>query len=211
MSGHNPWIPISDLLSGFAVISLLLFATAALVPRLEAEVRAEEQRRKAKTQAELRQERIDEALGALAAQVEQVGLEAVSFDRARRTIEFRDASFDQGSACLTPEAEASADAVARLMVDMLRIDAGLMVFVEGHTDPTPVRRLMRRCGYFSDNLQLSLERGRNVRTRLLGDAHAEFVSRVPVTGFGPERLANSEEPNAAENRRVEVRLVWATD
>ena len=30
--------------------------------------------------------------------------------------------------------------------------------------------------------------------------------RIAVVGFGPDRLANSKNPMAAENRRVEIRL-----
>jgi hypothetical protein len=36
----------------------------------------------------------------------------------------------------------------------------------------------------------------------------EQRARMPVTGYEPGRLRNDDEPNAAENRRVELRWIW---
>jgi flagellar motor protein MotB len=195
---HNPWIPIADLLSGFVVVVLLLFVSAAILPRLEKEAAqvSEEQRRTAAF-ADLRQ--------TLAAEEAQ-GIIAV--DVAGRTIELKDVSFEPASACLSPAAAAAVAKIAPAVARDLEAEPGLEVHLEGHTDPIPVARIQRSCGVFGDNTQLSALRAANVREQLLASAPAGARARMPVTGRGPDRLRNTVEPTAPENRRVELRWSW---
>ncbi len=79
----------------------------------------------------------------------------------------------------------------QLLSEQLR---GQRIFINGHTDDT---------GSAAHNLELSRRRARAVRDFLITnfDIPAELLV---VQGFGATRLKNSGDPQAAENRRVEV-------
>jgi hypothetical protein len=68
------------------------------------------------------------------------------------------------------------------------------------------------CGYFANNTQLSTLRATNVKEELLlGADKARYKGRITVSGWGPEKLENEQEPTAAVSRRVEIRFVWEAD
>ena len=197
---HSPWIPIADLLAGFVVVLLLMFVGAAALPVLEAE-RAE-QTEEAKRNAAFR------GLAETLLPFEADGV--LQVDVGGRRIELRDVSFESGSACLSDEARSALRSVADQVVAMLAQDPSLHVFFEGHTDPQPVGKLRNQCGWFADNTQLSAQRAQNVRD-LLVESGPGLRKRLPVMGWGPDRLRNSESPLAPENRRVELRFAWLAD
>ncbi len=195
--GHH-WIAISDMLSGFVVVLLLMFVSAAMLPHFEAE---------ATEVVEARNR--DQAMRALAEAVKPYTAQGiVSVDMTNKRLDLNDASFQSGSACLDVRAGAAMAAVAPIVANMLTTSPNLTIYVEGHTDPAPIRGLANGCGWFADNTQLSTVRAANVRTRIAEHLPATTRARMPVSGWGPERLRNSVNVLAAENRRVEMRFVW---
>lgn len=201
----DPWIAIADLMSGFVVVLLLMVVSAVARPRLEAQARA---RVEATSEAGVARRR-DAAMQALSDAVgeeQRAGLLSVSVPD--RLIELRDLSFASGTACLSDEASAAVLKLGDQIGRMMNADEHLHIFIEGHTDPTPVSRLINRCGWFANNTQLSAQRAANVRDVVVAAGHLDSQQRLPVTGWGPDRLRNREDPQSAVNRRVELRFQW---
>lgn len=203
-SGEHHWIAISDLLSGFVVVMILMLVTSVVLRRLEAESATERVVRERK-QSILS---LETQLEAYVAQ----GLLAVDSDNGR--VRFMDASFPSGSACLDPRATEAARALAPEIASALAADPGLVVYVEGHTDASyfrgqpDARSAEASCGWFADNTQLSTVRAANVRAILTEALPVDVRARVPVSGWGAERLLAPDRPLGSENRRVEIRYVW---
>ena len=82
------------------------------------------------------------------------------------------------------------------------------LLIEGHTDPAMIHTVVNRGGYFADNIQLSTLRAANVRRELLASMGTEYANRIGVAGYGDTRLKNIEQPLSAENRRIEIRILW---
>ena len=129
-------------------------------------------------------------------------------DEVARSIELKDVSFRPGSACLSERASEAIEQVGPRIAAMLTNDPALHVQIEGHTDPVPVGRLKNSCGYFATNTQLAAQRAMNVRGLIVPEALPELRARLPVLGWGPDRLRNTGDQTAAENRRVELRFQW---
>ena len=192
-------------MSGFVVIVLVLFAAAVSIPKFKPPppnatvdpLRQQEERR----------ERFLSSLGESLEPYQATGI--VSFDQNKRVLEFEDVSFDVGSACLTDQAEGAVDSVAAIVAARIESDPGLTIHIEGHTDPRPVPKLTKACGWFANNTQLSTLRAANVREHISTKVSRETLARLPVTGWGADRLRNLDDPNAPENRRVELHFVWA--
>ncbi|MFA6342556.1 MAG: hypothetical protein WCX75_06855, partial [Fibrobacteraceae bacterium] len=72
--------------------------------------------------------------------------------------------------------------------------------------------LKEKCALFDDNYSLSAGRAREARRAVLSAVPCDsaFSRRIAVVGFGSDRLVNTKNPMAAENRRVEIRLVSRT-
>lgn len=210
---HNPWTSIADLLSGFVVVLLILFATAAALPRFPPTVVLPKPgltvAQQAVAEREARRRRFLKGLAeALTPYVAQ-GL--VRVDEEQALIELSDVSFSPGSACLTTEASHAIAAIEPIVAEQLLRDPDLTIQVEGHCDPTPVQGVRNACGWFADNTQLSTLRASNVRDLLIATTGASARVRMPVMGWGPDRLRNAETPTAAENRRVELHMAWRTE
>lgn len=151
-NGHNPWIPIADLLAGFVFIFLLMFVTAALrIMWLEEKQRLAEV---AATRAQEERQRLTfDGVADDLRQFEASGL--VRVDRAKSVVALTDLSFETGSACLSPAAAQAVAIIAERLRRMQETASEVTVYVEGHTDPAPVPRLANRCGWFENNTQLS--------------------------------------------------------
>ena len=203
-SGDNYWIPVADLLSGFVVVCLLLFVTAAVKPQVEKRKELLEEKERGLTEEEKRTQRFAELKEKLAV-AEASGLLLV--DPNQRSIEFKDISFKSGSACVSQPAREAIQLIQSVVLQDMSIDSTLNIYLEGHTDPIPVGKVHRACGVFENNTQLSTLRATNVRELLL-ESEVSFRSRMPVTGWGPDRLKNTEDPTAAVNRRVELKWIW---
>ncbi|MFO1353884.1 MAG: hypothetical protein U1E88_05320 [Acinetobacter sp.] len=85
--------------------------------------------------------------------------------------------------------------------------------IEGHTDATPVNgvkaNIIQVCSPF---LMIKLyficwacKRGK--KNFVAKITSSELIQRISVVGYGPDRLLNKENPNAASNRRVEIRFI----
>jgi outer membrane protein OmpA-like peptidoglycan-associated protein len=99
--------------------------------------------------------------------------------------------FDFNSARVRPESQ---QALANLSQALLSAELqGSSFAVEGHTDAK---------GSADYNLKLSQQRALAVRDYLKTKGVAE--SRLQAAGKGSSELANSEQPFAAENRRVRI-------
>jgi outer membrane protein OmpA-like peptidoglycan-associated protein len=100
--------------------------------------------------------------------------------------------FDYDSAAITGEALPILDKLGEaLNSDKLK---GSVFMVAGHTDAH---------GSADYNLGLSNARARSVREFLIKKYHVAPDQLVAV-GFGEEQLKNPEDPEAGENRRVQV-------
>jgi flagellar motor protein MotB len=202
----NPWIPIADLLAGFVFIMLLMFVTASLRLTWLEEREAEAERAQLEAVEQRKRSTFAGVAGRLA-NFEAAGI--VRVDRKNSTVALTDLSFRSGSACLSPEAIGAVHAVANGLKDLGESDRTMLtLFIEGHTDPRPVPRLANACGWFEDNIQLSTLRAANVREEVLSAAGQGLAGSLAVAGYGSSRLANTDEPTAPENRRVELRFVW---
>jgi outer membrane protein OmpA-like peptidoglycan-associated protein len=100
--------------------------------------------------------------------------------------------FDTGKADLKPESE---PALAEI-VKMLKADAGLKVYVVGHTD---------NAGQFASNVKLSNDRAAAVVKALVGK-HGIAATRLTPFGAGPSCpvASNKTDAGMAKNRRVEL-------
>jgi outer membrane protein OmpA-like peptidoglycan-associated protein len=100
--------------------------------------------------------------------------------------------FDYDSAAITGEALPILDKLgAALNSDKLK---GSVFMVAGHTDAH---------GSADYNLGLSNARARSVREFLIKKYHIA-PDQLAAVGFGEEQLKNPEDPDAGENRRVQV-------
>jgi OmpA-OmpF porin, OOP family len=100
--------------------------------------------------------------------------------------------FDTGKADLKP---ASDPALAEI-VKMLKADAGLKVYVVGHTD---------NVGQFANNVKLSQDRATSVVNALVSK-HGIATARLTPFGAGPTSpvASNKTDEGKAKNRRVEL-------
>lgn len=100
--------------------------------------------------------------------------------------------FDTGRAEIKPESKPQLDEMAKL----LQTDAGLRVFIVGHTDNQ---------GKVDDNLSLSRRRAEAVVAALSGQygIDAKRLSARGVANFAPV-ASNAQEAGRARNRRVEL-------
>lgn len=100
--------------------------------------------------------------------------------------------FDTDKALVKAESEPALLEIAR----MLQADAGLKVYVVGHTD---------NIGGFDHNIRLSKERAASVVSALTKQ-HSIAASRLQAHGNGPTApvAANDTEAGRAKNRRVEL-------
>lgn len=101
-------------------------------------------------------------------------------------------TFDTDSAVIKPESAQAIGEIAKL----LKSDAGLKIFVVGHTDAT---------GSVDHNLKLSGDRAQAVMQALTRD-HGIAAARLRAFGCGPFApvASNDTEDGKAKNRRVEL-------
>jgi outer membrane protein OmpA-like peptidoglycan-associated protein len=99
--------------------------------------------------------------------------------------------FDYNSANLTQKAMPTLNKLGKVLTDG-RL-AGSTFVIAGHTDSVGSQKF---------NQKLSLRRARTVRT-FLKDRYGIAGKRMVVVGYGEERLKNTSNPRAGENRRVE--------
>lgn len=198
----NPFISISDLMAGVTAVVMLLLVVIVVRMSLMAE-KAEEERKRGVSQTI---NAIRDSMG------EQTYIE---LDSASGTITLGDAAFERGSACLNESIENTlkqkiAPIISKVLQDPA--DSNILVYIEGHTDNIPVKGVsadIKKCALFDDNYSLSAGRAREARKAILAEVlnDTSISRRIAVVGYGPDKPKPRTSPNAAENRRVEIRLI----
>lgn len=100
--------------------------------------------------------------------------------------------FDFDSADLSPRAEPQLDSLGQALTSPEL--AGAVIMLGGHTDAK---------GSDAYNQSLSERRAETVK-RFLIERYRIAADNLVAAGYGEQRLKNRADPNAAENRRVEV-------
>lgn len=191
MKRTNPWISISDLMSGTVLILLMMFILAAVLPQYTQEARKREMMIR---------------IGATLREYQNRGQVQIHLDTG--ILEFTSVTFAFGSAELSNSArDAIKDFSSQLKVYMLE-NPKMEILIEGHTDPANITTVVNRGGYFENNVQLSTLRAANVRNEVLNNIGWEYAHRIGVAGYGETRLKNTDNPLSAENRRIEIRFLW---
>lgn len=198
----NEWVSISDLMSGVTAVVMLLLVVS-VVRNAATSVAAAAQQRKGITSAI---QGIQESLAS------SDGVQGVVVRDS--VLLLSDQSFESGSACLSkPVREILETRIAPILAEKLKHYPNLSVQIEGHTDAANVHGLAidlnKKCALFDDNYSLSAGRAREARKAVLIATQGDTAigRRIAVVGYGPDRLVNTNDPTAPENRRVEIRLV----
>lgn len=188
---RNPWISIADLLSSVVLVVLLLFVMAAIAPKYS---------------AEMTRQRVMSRFNTNLADYESAGQLRIYVDKS--ILEFTSVTFDQGSAILNENTTSLVKDLSKNLKKIMEENPKLEVLIEGHTDPMPVTKVMNVGGYYENNIQLSSLRAANVRESLLNVMGKDYAKRIGVAGYGDTRLKNTKDKYSAENRRVEIRILW---
>jgi chemotaxis protein MotB len=140
-------------------------------------------------------------------QYEAKGMLSVFADSMR--IELADVTFESGSACPDSSFKPVFEKLGSLLQVNLEKYPQMGILIEGHTDPKPVNKLVKSCGYFETNFQLSTLRAINVRDEILTFMSDSLLqSRVGASGYGDTRLIDKQNPFSARNRRIEIRFLF---
>ncbi len=213
----NPFVSISDLMAGVtAVVMLLLVVSVVRTAINAAEIEHQKQIHE--------QERIDRKNRGVRQAIKEIKENLsrntdISWVNVQDTIiTLGDKSFKSASACLDKDVElALKKNVAPVLAMNLRKFKNINIQIEGHSDAIPLGRVVSdvhtNCAAFDDNYSLSASRAREARKAVLAGVQGDtaIARRISVAGYGPDRLINTENPGAAENRRVEIRLVATGD
>lgn len=197
----NPFVSISDLMAGVTAVVMLLLVVMVVKMSVMKQAAEEEKRQGVRETIAM----IDSKLQA--ANVESVGVQD-------SIITLNDQAFERGSACLSPRVDSVLkQQIAPILSEAMKEHANIWVQFEGHTDAVDVlgvsANVLTKCAVFDDNYSLSAGRAREARKAVLSTVQGDvnISRRISVVGYGPDQLKNAEDPEAAENRRVEIRLV----
>ncbi len=205
----NEWVTISDLMAGVAAMIMLLL----VVTFVQASVVAAENERKKRQGVESAIADIREILE------DRPDIKGVII--VDKNIRLTDQSFRSGSACLSDETRLLLEEhVAPIIINTLKTHPNISIQIEGHTDPMPVAKICTDlsvgCALFDDNYSLSAGRAREARKALISSIEQPDIlqligQKTAVVGYGPDRLLNTEDQMASENRRVEIKLIVLDD
>ena len=188
---RNPWVSIADLLSSVVLILLLLYVMASIVPKFTQEAKQNDMMKQ-----------LQDTL----TEYEDKGQLQVHIDTG--TLEFTSITFESGSAEVTGDTKKLITDLAQKVKLYMDTQEKMEILVEGHTDPAVIHDVLNRGGYFADNVQLSTLRAANVRKEMLANMGTQYAQRIGVSGYGDTRLKNKDNPLSAENRRIEIRILW---
>lgn len=196
----NPFVSISDLMAGVTAAVMLLLVVAVFQSAI---VQADNEAKKKQGV----ENAIAEIKNSLAEKTEGVIV-------SDSVITLADYSFERGSACLNEDVEAVLkNTIAPILAKKLKEYPNISIQIEGHSDAAKVGKIstniQKSCALFDDNYSLSAGRAREARKAVLNAVQDDpsISRRIAVVGFGPDRLINPKKPMAAENRRVEIRLI----
>ena len=197
----NPFVSISDLMAGVTAVVMLLLVV--MVDKMSVMKQAAEEEKRQGVQETIAM--IDSKLQA--ANIKSVGVQD-------SIITLNDQAFERGSACLNPRVDSVLkQQIAPILSEAMKEHDNIWVQFEGHTDAVDVHgvsaNVAKKCAVFDDNYSLSAGRAREARKAVLSTVQgdANISRRISVVGYGPDQLKNQADPEAAENRRVEIRLV----
>lgn len=191
MKRRNPWISISDLLSSVVLILLLMFTLAAIAPKYSQDAQ---------------REKVMNQISSALMSYEQKG--QLKVNQSEGILEFTSVTFPLGSAELDANTDQLVKDIADKLIEYMEEYPRMEVLIEGHTDPSVVSNVVNYGGYYENNIQLSTLRAANVRASLLNYMGNEYARRIGVAGYGDTRLKNTVNPLSAENRRIEIRMLW---
>lgn len=197
----NPFVSISDLMAGVTAVVMLLLV-AMVVKMSVMKQAAEEEKRQG----------VRETISMIDQKLQVANIEGVAVQDSIITL--NDQAFERGSACLSPKVDSVLkQQIAPILSDAMRNHDNIWVQFEGHTDAVDVHgvsaNVAKKCAVFDDNYSLSAGRAREARKAVLSMVQGDIniSRRISVVGYGPDVLKNQADPDAAENRRVEIRLV----
>lgn len=197
----NPFVSISDLMAGVTAVVMLLLVVMVVKMSVMKQAAEEEKRQGVRETIAM----IDSKLQA--ANIKSVGVQD-------SIITLNDQAFERGSACLNPRVDSVLkQQIAPILSEAMKEHDNIWVQFEGHTDAVDVHgvsaNVAKKCAVFDDNYSLSAGRAREARKAVLSTVQGDtnISRRISVVGYGPDQLKNQADPEAAENRRVEIRLV----
>ncbi|MDD5943897.1 hypothetical protein [Fibrobacter sp.] len=197
----NPFVSISDLMAGVTAVVMLLLVVMVVKMSVIKQAADEEKRHG-----------VRETIRMIDKKLQEANIESVSVKDS--VITLKDHAFGRGSACLSPKVDSVLKMqIAPILSEAMKDYGNIWVQFEGLTDAVDVRgvstNLEKKCAVFDDNYSLSAGRAREARKAMLSMVQGDTAisKRISVVGYGPDQLKNRLNPNAAENRRVEIRLV----
>lgn len=197
----NPFVSISDLMAGVTAVVMLLLVV--MVVKMSVMKQAAE---------EAKRQGVRETIEMIDQKLQSSNIESVAVQDSIITL--NDQAFERGSACLSPRVDSVLkQQIAPILSEAMKEHDNIWVQFEGHTDAVDVHgvsaNVAKKCAVFDDNYSLSAGRAREARKAVLSTVQgdANISRRISVVGYGPDQLKNQADPDAAENRRVEIRLV----
>ncbi|SHN02992.1 OmpA family protein [Fibrobacter sp. UWB7] len=207
----NPFVSISDLMSGITAVVMLLLVVMVVKMSVMKQAVEEEKRQNEIAAEEKKRKGVRETIEMIDKKLRENNIESVSVKDS--VITLNDQAFERGSACLSGKIDSVLkQQIAPIISEAIREHNNIWVQFEGHTDAVDVHGVsasLSKCAVFDDNYSLSAGRAREARKAVLSTVQgdAAISRRISVVGYGPDQLKNEADPNAAENRRVEIRLV----
>jgi len=202
----SEWVSISDLMAGVMAVVMLLLVVSVVKSSIEMQEIKDHQEKGVKS-----------ALKEIKTTIANKKI-SNKIQVTDSVLLLSDKSFESGSACLSTDVKHILETeIAPILSRKLIEYKQITVQIEGHTDAQPVKGviidLKGKCALYDDNYSLSAGRAREARKAvLIGVQNDTSISRrISVVGFGPDRLLNTLDTSAAENRRVEIRLISRTD
>ena len=213
----NPFISISDLMAGVTAVIMLLLVMSVVRTAITAVEIRNQKIRNAQEREYLKTKGVKQAIAEIRANLDKNT--NISWINVQDTIiTLGDKSFKSASACLDKDVElALKKNVAPVLAMKLREYKNINIQIEGHSDAIPLGRVVAdihtNCAAFDDNYSLSASRAREARKAVLAGVQGDtaIARRISVAGYGPDRLLNTADPGAPENRRVEIRLITTGD
>ncbi len=203
----NEWISISDLMAGVMAVVMLMLVMSVL-QKTYADLKHKQEMEQG---GAAQQKRIANVLDAIKSSIEEQGADSlISFNINDGRITLKDNIFEKGSACITPLAIQAFKTIETKISVFLQENPRASIYVEGHTDSSPVSRPVidyaRFCTVYDDNFTLSAARAREARKLLITHLDEAQSKRIVVAGFGDSHTLKGMQSTDARNRRIEIQF-----
>ena len=206
----SEWVSISDLMSGVMAVVMLLLVISVLQNTYA------EMKHKQEMQGGKKKQEMVKTLNEIKTEIDQQGgSDLIDFNIDQGKITLKDSVFAKGSACITPKAAQAFMNIQPKVAAFLNTSQQSGIFVEGHTDNSPVSKpvtdYQKFCTVYDDNYTLSAARAREARKLLTGKLDVTTAKRVIVAGYGDSQPITGVSPSDASNRRVVVRFALTSE